>query len=134
METTEIINSLKNALAELRIAEMELNRPHEDVVSMSVCFGARNSLNSLLKTYLMSNNIDSATSNNTKELLNQCLEFDNRFSTLDISSMMCNELNHEGCDGKYCLSVSKVDECVTLANQVKSIVLEKLKINESEFN
>ena len=58
MATNEVKKSMKDALSELRIAEFELNRPHEDVVSMSVCYSARHSLNSLLRTYLMSNNVD----------------------------------------------------------------------------
>ena len=52
METNEILTSLKKALAGLEIAEFEMNRPHEDVVSMSVCYGARQSLISLLQLYL----------------------------------------------------------------------------------
>ena len=134
MATNEVKKSMKDALSELRIAEFELNRPHEDVVSMSVCYSARHSLNSLLRTYLMSNNVDHKNGNSLKDLLNECIKIDNQFSKLDVSSVLCNDIHHEVCDGKYCLTVDKVNECVTLANQVKSIVLEKLKINESEFN
>lgn len=134
MVTSEVINSLKAALSELRIAEFEMNRPHEDVVTMSVCYSARHSLNSLLRTYLMSTNIDPNTGKSLRELLDLCVAQDKRFSQLNITDVLCNSIHHESCDGKYCMSVEKVNECVTAANQAKDIVLEKLKIKESELN
>ena len=134
MVSTEVFNSLKEALTELRIAEYELNRPEEDVVTMSVCYSARHSLNSLLRTYLMSNNLNPNESKNSRELLDQCIALDKQFSTVHISALQCNSINHEACDGKYCMSVDKVTECLTAANQAKAIVLEKLKLKESELN
>ncbi len=131
METNEILTSLKKALASLEIAEFEMNRPHEDVVSMSVCYGARQSLISLLQLYLAGEN--SAPSSNIKELYNECLKRDNRFASIDLTSIRCNDIQHEECEGRYCLSVDKVSECVTVAKAVKELLLEKLKINESEL-
>lgn len=134
MITPEIIDSLKAALTELRIAEIEMNRPHEDVVSMSGCYSARHSLNSLLRTYLMSVNADPNAGKSLRELLDMCVAKDARFSKLNINDVLCNTIHHEVCDGKYCMSVEKVNECVTAANHAKEIVLENLKIKESELN
>lgn len=130
MVTNEIRNALKQAVTELSIAEFELNRPHEDVVTMSVCYSARHSLVTMLRLFLMSNDVGQIKGNTLKELLNQCIRIDNQFSKIAISEILCNELDHEACDGKYCLTVDKVNECVTVANQFKMLVLEKLKINE----
>jgi uncharacterized protein (DUF4213/DUF364 family) len=134
MVSTEVISSLKEALTELRIAEFELNRPHEDVVAMSVCYSARLSLNSLLRTYLLSNNQDPNLGKSSRELLEKCISIDGKFSAIPISALQCNSINHEACDGKYCMSVDKVSECLNAANQAKEIVLETLKIKESELN
>ncbi len=133
MVTNEIRNALKQALTELHIAEYELNRPHEDVVTMSVCYSARQSLISMLRLFLMSNDVESVKSNNLKELLNQCIKINNQFSKIDVSDILCKELNQEACDGKYCHTVDKVDECVIVAKKFKTLILGILKINESEM-
>lgn len=134
MVTHEIRNALKQAVTELHIAEFELNRPHEDVVTMSVCYSARHSLVAMLRLYLMSKDVDQIKGNTLKALLNQCISIDNQFSEIAISDILCNELDHDACDGKYCLTVDKVNECVAVTNKFKTLVLEKLKINESEMN
>lgn len=134
MVTNEIRNALKQAVTELSIAEFELNRPHEDVVTMSVCYSARHSLVTMLRLYLMSKDVDQSKGNSLKDLLDQCIKIDSQFSKIDVSDILCNELDHKTCDGKYCLTVDKVNECVAIAKQFKILVLEKLKINESEMN
>ena len=134
MVTNEIRNALKQAITELRIAEFELNRPHEDVVTMSVCYSARHSLVTMLRLFLMSKDVDQNPGNSLKSLLNQCCIIDDQFSKISLSEILCNELDHEACDGKYCLTVDKVNECVTVTNKFKTLVLEKMKINESEMN
>src|ERR1035437_792912 len=134
MVTIEIRNSLKQALTELRIAEHELNRPHEDVVTLSVCYSARHSMNPLLRLFLLSNDIDHNEEKSLSELHAQCVKIDKEFSSIDISTINCNELNRTERDGKYCMTIDKVHECVVLANRFKTIILNKLKINESEMN
>ncbi len=134
MVTNEIRSSLKQALTELRIAEHELNRPHEEVVTMSVCYSARQSMTSMLRVFLLSHSMNHNEGNSLKNILNQCIKIDDQFSKIDVSAVLCNGMNHDECDGKYCLTVDKVNECVSAANQFKTLVLEKLKINESELN
>lgn len=130
MVTTEIRKSLNQAITELRIAEHELNRPNEDVVKMAVCYSARHSMNTLLRLYLLSNDIKDNEEKSLTDLHNQCVKIDNDFSTIDISNIHCNKLNREERDGKYCLTIDKVHECVTLANLYRILILNKLKINE----
>ncbi len=48
-ELTDIRNSLKTVLNHLKMSETELNRPNEDVVTLSVCLGARQSLSTLMR-------------------------------------------------------------------------------------
>ena len=134
MVTNEIRLSLKQAFTELQNAESELNRPHEDVVSLSVCFGARQSLISMLRLFLNVSNSVKNTDSSINDLFNQCVKLDDRFSKIDLSAIRCNEIDHEACEGKYCLEVNKVGECVAAAKQVKLLLLEKLMINESELN
>ena len=133
MGTSEIHSSLKQALTELQIAEFELNRPHEDVVKMAVCYSARHSMNTLLRLYLLSNNSKNNEEKSLTELHNECVKIDNDFSAIDISDIHCNNLNRSERDGKYCLTVEKVHDCVAIANLYKTIILTKLKINVNEL-
>ena len=133
MLSNEIRNALKQAITELRIAEFELNRPNEDVVTLSVCYSARQSTNTMLRLFLLAKDINHNEGKSLKELLSQCVKIDKEFSDVDITNVTCNELNHDECDGKYCLTIDKVNECVSVANKFKTLVLGKLKINESEM-
>lgn len=133
MVTNEIRNSLKQALTELRIAQNELDRPHEDVVTLSVCYSARHSMNTFLRLFLSSNNISYNKEMSLSELHAQCIKLNKEFSSINISDIHCNELNRTERDGKYCQTIEKVDECFVVANQFKDLVLTILKINESEM-
>ncbi len=130
METNNIRDSIKHAITELHIAENELNRPQEDVVKMAVCYSARNSMNTLLRLFLLSKGNNHNEEKSLTELHNQCVKMDRDFSTVDISNIHCNKLNRTARDGEYCQSVEKLHECVTIANSYKTIILNKLKINE----
>jgi|GEM_PF-823031 len=134
MITNEIRNALKLTLTELHIAELELNRPPAEVVTMSVCYSARHSLTNMLRLFLMNNNVDQIKGNSLKDVMYQCIKIDNQFSKINLSPFLCKELNQEACDGKYCLTIGQVNECVSVANQVKILVLEKMKINERGMN
>lgn len=133
MIDTKISASLKEAFAELRIAEQELSRPSEDAVTLSACLGARQSINSMLKMYLLSQSINHSDGKSLTELMDQCKHIDKDFGKIDLSSILCKGMNQDECDGKYCLSTENVNNCVAVANQLKTLVLNKLKINESEL-
>lgn len=133
MINTIITHSLKEALKELRIAEQQLSRPSEDAVVLSACLGARQSLNNMLRIYLLSQSINHSDGKSVKELLDQCIHIDKDFSNIDLSCILCKDLDEEECNGRYCLSLEMANGCVAVANQVKKLVLDKLKINESEL-
>ena len=131
--TSEIRNSLKQVLAQLQLVELELNRPNEDVVTLTVCLGARRSISELMHIYLISNSIDNNETKSLDALLNECIKLDNEFSSVDVSKIVCKEMNTTECDGKYCLDIKNVSDCFVVANKLKTIVLNKLMITESEL-
>lgn len=133
MERNEIYNSLKEVAKHLRIAENELSRPNEDVVTLSVCLASRRSVNTLMETFLKANSAEKFENNSLDELLSQCKKIDKQFETVDLSKVACKEKNTSECDGKYCLSHERVSDCVNVANQLMAIVLNKLSIKESEI-
>ena len=133
MVTTEIKNSLRHTLNELRVAENELNRPVEDVVTLSLCLTARRSMNTLMHNFLISNNVIADRDLSLQHLLAECKKLDKNFEKVDLSKIFCNGLNHSQCEDKHCLTYNNVEECVTVAKGIKDIVLEKLNIRESEL-
>ena len=52
MNTLEFRNSLKQAEQALLSAESELNRPHEDVVTLSACQSVRTSMRDMMQLIL----------------------------------------------------------------------------------
>ena len=133
MITNEIRNSLKNVLTQITLVEHELNRPHEDVVALTVCLGARKTISELMNIYLLSNSVASNVNKSLDALLNECKKIDAQFEQIDLSKIVCKEMNTTECDGKYCLDPKNVSDCVIVANKLKAIVLNKLAISESEL-
>ncbi|MGP8215744.1 MAG: hypothetical protein ACLQQ4_09300 [Bacteroidia bacterium] len=133
MITNKIKESLKQAITELSIAENELRRPDEDVVTMAVCTTARESMYSLMRLFLLSNNINHTEGKSLVDLLSQCKAIDKQFGAINLSKISCNDMSHEECENKYCLSTLDVNDCISTAKQLKTLVLNKLKLNESEL-
>ena len=133
MMTNEIHTSLKNVLSQISLVEQELNRPHEDVVALTVCLGARKTISELMNIYLLSNSIANNENKSLDNLLNECKKIDTQFEQIDLSKIVCKEMNTTECDGKYCLDPKNVSDCVVVANKLKTIVLNKLAISESEL-
>lgn len=133
MLTSEIKKSLKKTVSELRTAEHELNRPSEDVVSLSVCLTARNSMSSLMRLFLLSKNINHNEGKSLSDLLGQCINIDRRFEDISLDKIACNNLNHSECENKYCLSTQRVTDCISVANKLKTLVLNKLQLNDFDI-
>ncbi len=133
MVTTEIKNSLRQSLAELTIAENELNRPFEDVVTLALCLTARRSMNTLLQNYLKSKEIAHDKEKSLHDLLSLCRASDKQFDNIDLSKILCNSLNHAQCEDKHCLTYNNVEECISVAKTIKHTVLQQLNLNESDL-
>lgn len=129
MINEEIRISLKLADRELLLAEHELNRPHEDVVTLSACQSVRSSMKDMMRLYLLAHGVNSRGNMSLQDLMDLCIKTNGAFSTIDISEIGCKGMEHEHCDGRYCLSIDSVSSCVTAANRLKKIVWKELKIN-----
>lgn len=133
MVTNEIKTSLKKAITSLEIAEYEFNRPQEDMVALSVCFTARESMNTLMRLFLLSKSVNHNEGKSLSNLLNQCKKLDQQFSSINLSKIYCNDLNHRECEDKYCMATENVTNCITVAKQLKALVLNTLELTESEL-
>ncbi len=134
MISNEIKSSLKKAISELNIAEDELSRSKEDVVTLSVCLTARHSMNDLMRVLLLNNSINPDEGESLRDLLNQCMAVNKQFNSINIGNTFCNELTPHECEDKYCLSNQNVNDCVSTAKQIKTLVLNTLQLTESELD
>ncbi len=124
---------LKQAISDIRIAETELNRPDEDVVTLSACMCARDSIVKIMQFYLNTKSINYAPGISIDDLHKKCVESHNGFANVDIMNVSCRNYDNENSEGEYCLSTHHIHNCLDAANKLKGIVLNELKINESEL-
>jgi len=131
MTADEIKDSLREAIEELNIAEHELNRPNDDIVAMSVCLSAKIAMNAMMRMYLLSNGSTHVQGKSLMDLQKKCAALDNDFASLDFSRVFCNSLEPHECDHKYCLDTRTVSGCLSVAGQLKTLVLKKLNLTEA---
>jgi len=130
MITNEMNNSLKQAFRDLLNAQIELNRPQEDVVTLSACQSVRNSMKQIMQVYLNGHGIPIKENESLADLHDSCLKINSSFAGVDLSNVECKGIGHAHCDGKYCLTIENVNSCIIGANQLKSLVWEELKVME----
>ena len=129
MLTKENISLLDLAFRDLRNAESELKRPHEDVVTLSACQSVRNAMRQMMDVYLAAHGIPN-NDTSLHALMEMCVRSNPAFSKVDIGNIECKGMNHSDCDGKYCLAIENVACCTSAANQVKDIVWAEFKIGK----
>jgi len=129
MITEEIRNSLKQSAGDLIKAEAELNRPHEDVVTLYACQSVRTSMKDMMHYYLSAHDINGDEKMSIEDLLAACIKTNEAFSGVDIANIECKGLGHEKCEGKYCLSIENVSCCLAAATRLKAIIWSELKVN-----
>ena len=122
MKSEAIVKSLQDAHAALLMAENELSRPQEDVVTLSACNTVRNSLREMFENYLDAHGIKTTLNSSLEELKDQCISANILFRNIDLRNVECKGEDHAHCDGKYCLSVTNVSTCLAVAKQVKGII------------
>ena len=106
----------------LQLAMDEINRPEEDVVSLSVCRGTKMTLDLFMSAYLLKNNVDPTSLNSTSERYEKCMILDPTFKEINIYQLEC--MDEKGCDTAcYCLSVDKVTECLKIAEDIRTKVV-----------
>jgi len=123
---------LKEADKHLQLAEQELNRPHEDVMTLSACQSVRTSLRVLMQQYLLVREVHCPDHVSLQDLLNLCTAHNPEFQKVDLRDIGCkgSEVGHENCDGRYCLSTESVGNCLKAARELKKTIWSELQIND----
>ena len=121
----KLIHSLSEASELIRRAENELQRPSEDVVAISVCNYANESIRKHLQAYLLLNKQKVDFMQSIEETLKQCIELNKKFKKIDLVEINCKSTPVCNND-EYCLSNEKVRRCLDIAQDTKSMVREEL--------
>jgi cobalamin biosynthesis Co2+ chelatase CbiK len=125
--------SLQEAFKSFQIAEAEVHRPGEDMVTLSACTHLRNSVQSFLQSFLESKSVDIIEQKEFDELLRYCNKLDVQFKAIDLTCFACKKVGAKDGEEKYCLSVEKVNQCFVETKMLKNLVLAKLHLSEKDF-
>lgn len=114
----------KVAMEKLNVANEELFRPKEDVVSYLVCKNSQFAIENYLRGYLYTNGVDAKKFDTIESLYQQCKLINNKFENVDLSDFQCKIYD---TDTRYCNEVSKVSNCFEIADSLDTF-LRKEKV------
>ena len=127
MKKNKIAENINKLIIELENTKEEINRPLEDVVTLSVCFKVRNSITEILKLFLDSISVKYKKENSLEQLFSICKNSTKGFDNIDISKVYCNNETNTNCNDKYCQSINKVAECISVAERLNEVIINKIK-------
>lgn len=107
------------AFSKLATAKEEMNRPEEDVVTFLVCKNAQFAVESFLTGYLLKNGVEPAHHATIKELHEQCLHLNPRFSKVNLTQFDCR--SHQ-TQSRNCTAPDKVNKCLHNAEELEDFL------------
>ncbi len=107
------------AQEQLHIANEELYKPEEDVVSYLVCKSSQHAIENYLKGYLSQRGFETSENETMEGLLNRCKSLDSKFNQIDLKTVDCRA--HQ-IDSTYCQSVKKVTSCYEAADDLDTFL------------
>lgn len=112
------------AKEKLKIANEELFKPKEDVVTYLVCKNSQYAIEAFLKGYLNHRGFVTHDNEHIEGLLNRCIELDGKFRKIDLTILNCKASK---IDSRYCSDVEKVSSCFDAADNLDTL-LKQMKI------
>ncbi len=107
------------AQEQLHIANEELYKPKEDVVSYLVCKSSQHAIENYLKGYLSQRGFETSENETMEGLLSRCKSMDSKFNPIDLKTIDCR--SHK-IDSNYCQSVKKVTSCYEAADDLDTFL------------
>lgn len=114
----------KNAKEKLQIANEELFKPEEDVVTYLVCKNSQYAIEAYLKGYIKNCGFVTHDNEALDGLLNRCIALDGKFSKINLNVLDCKATK---IDSRYCSDVNKVSSCFDVADSLDTL-LKQMKI------
>lgn len=110
---------LSKAQKKIQLAEEELMKPNEDVVSFSICNQSKSAIKILLESYLIKHNINFNDQEPLALLLERCTIHNPNFKSIDLSSFNCRNTSNSQ---NYCDDINKVSNCLSIAKQIEALI------------
>ena len=105
----------------LNRAEEELNKPHEDVMTLSVCQGTKMAIDNYFKAYLLKHQVKNVEEGDLMTRYQQCIAFKPDFAQINLKSFDC--IHDEKCSmSEYCMSINKVSDCLKVAEEFRTLI------------
>ncbi|MEN8124456.1 MAG: HEPN domain-containing protein [Bacteroidota bacterium] len=112
------------AREQLKIANEELFKPEEDVVTYLVCKNSQYAIENYLKGYLTQRGFETHDNETLEGLMKRCITIDAKFKNIDFQAINCRA---HIIDSTYCDDVDKVSSCFKTADNLDTF-LRKLKV------
>ena len=120
------IHQFDLAKNKLKIANEELFKPEEDVVSYLVCKNSQYAIEAYLKGYLNHRGFETHDKETLEGLYERCISLDTKFNKIEIGVIDCRAST---IDSHYCTDVNKVSSCFDTADSLDTL-LRQLEIIE----
>jgi len=114
----------EKAKENLKIANEELFKPEEDVITYLVCKNSQYAIENNLKGYLTRRGFETHESETLEHLLDRCKALEPKFNNVHLNSIDCRAYK---IDSTYCQDVKKVSSCFETADNLDTL-LKRLKI------
>ena len=107
------------AVEKLKLANEELCRPQEDVVTPMICQNSRLAIEHYLKGYLVKYGRNPSEGETIESLFEQCKILNPRFESLGLNSLDCYP--HKGVT-QNCGGASKISKCYEMADSLDTFL------------
>lgn len=121
---------LIKASEDLRTIEHEFRLSEEEIITSTVCFHAQQAAEKLLKSFLVSRNVEFGKTHNLYFLLNLCAKEDEDFKNLDVGPLSFYGVEVRYPDEFYVPSIDEAHACSKIATAVNEFVLKKFGIDK----
>ncbi len=112
----------EDAINKLKVANEELNRPEEDVITYSVCKNSQLAIENYLKGYLTQNGIEASNYKTIDSLYDECVKVNKNFEKVNLSDLRCRS---HIIDSTFCNEVSSVSNCHSIADKLDTFLREE---------
>ena len=116
MNSTEIKTIFEQGDQFLDLAQEEMNRPAEDVVSYMVCRSVRASISHYLKGFLLENKVAFSEDEALDVLLEKSQTIDSNFKNIDLSPLKFTK------DYEYSAEIDQMGACINIANLTRGLI------------
>ena len=116
MNTNGIKTKFEQGDQFLELAQEELNRPAEDVVSYMVCRSVNKSISSYLMGFLLKNKMVFGEEETVHDLLKKCQQINSKFKRIDLSPITFTK------DYEYSAEINQMEKGIDLATATKELI------------